>query len=245
MKITIAHLYYDLCNLYGENGNVKALKYALESQGIDVTIQFLTINDTLHFDDYDLVYIGMGTEENRKLVLNHLKTYQKEIKKKIEENKFFLITGNAIELFGASIEEENGKKIKCLNIFPFHAKEESFRMADEALLKCDFLNNYVLGFQNQGSVIKDNQTPMFEVLKGIGSYPKSKGEGIHYKNFYGTYVIGPLLVRNPEFLQYLVKQIIQSKKEDYKFKKFHFELETKAYEHFIESHYKEYKKEPM
>ena len=146
----------------------------------------------------------MGTEENRKLVLNHLKTYQKEIKKKIEESKFFLITGNAIELFGASIEEENGKKIKCLNIFPFHAKEESFRMADEALLKCDFLNNYVLGFQNQGSVIKDNQTPMFEVLKGIGSYPKSKGEGIHYKNFYATYLLGPFLLLNPLFMKYLL-----------------------------------------
>ena len=47
MNITIAHLYYDLLNLYGESGNVKALEYQLEGQGITVKIKFLTIGDTI------------------------------------------------------------------------------------------------------------------------------------------------------------------------------------------------------
>ena len=38
MKINILHLYYDLMNLYGENGNVLCLKKYLENQNIDVTI---------------------------------------------------------------------------------------------------------------------------------------------------------------------------------------------------------------
>ena len=49
MKITILHLYYDLMNLYGESGNVKALKKQLEDQGVDVSIKFLTIDDELNF----------------------------------------------------------------------------------------------------------------------------------------------------------------------------------------------------
>ena len=49
MTITIAHLYYDLLNLYGESGNVKALKVALEGQGIDVKVKFFTIGDTFDF----------------------------------------------------------------------------------------------------------------------------------------------------------------------------------------------------
>ena len=55
MKITIAHLYYDLLNLYGENGNIKALKKQLENQGVSVTVLSLSIEDELHFDDYDMV----------------------------------------------------------------------------------------------------------------------------------------------------------------------------------------------
>lgn len=243
MKIVIAHLYYDLCNLYGENGNIKALKYQLEEQGIDVHVKFLTIDDELHFEDYDLVYIGMGTEDNQKLALKHLLPYKKIIKEKIKEGKFFLATGNAVELFGKSILDRNEKRYKALNIFPYNAKEEIFRMADEALVTCDFISKPILGFQNQGSVIKDNSNPMFQVVKGIGSYPNSKTEGIHEQNFYGTYLIGPILIRNPELLQYFVKELVLSKDPKFKFKKFHMEFETNAYDQFMKQHYEDYLKD--
>ena len=36
MEFKIAHLYYDLMNLYGENGNIKALKKQLEEQNTSV-----------------------------------------------------------------------------------------------------------------------------------------------------------------------------------------------------------------
>lgn len=240
MKITIAHLYYDLCNLYGESGNVKALKYQLESQGIDVTVKFLTVNDKLDFDSYDVVYMGMGTEENQKLALKHLLPYKKEIQKSIEKKKFFLFTGNAIELLGSSLLDLSGKKWKTLNIFSYESKEENFRMVDEALFTCSFLKKPILAFQNQGSVTKNIETPLFEVVSGIGSYPKSTTEGIHYKNFYGTYLIGPILVRNPEFLEYFVKEIISSKEPNFKWKKFHLELEQNAYDLFLQNHYENY-----
>ena len=80
MNITIAHLYYDLLNLYGESGNVKALEYQLEGQGITVKIKFLTIGDTLDFSKYDFVYMGAGTEENQKLALKHLIKYKDKVK---------------------------------------------------------------------------------------------------------------------------------------------------------------------
>ena len=88
MIITIGYLYYDLLNLYGENGNIKALKKQLEDQGINVTIKFLTIDDDLDFNKYDFVYIGAGTENNQKIALKHLIKYKNDIKKYIEDNKF-------------------------------------------------------------------------------------------------------------------------------------------------------------
>ena len=73
MNITIGHLYYDILNLYGESGNVLALKYALEQQGINVHIKELTITDELDFTDLDFIYIGSGTEDNLMLALDDLK----------------------------------------------------------------------------------------------------------------------------------------------------------------------------
>ena len=34
MKIKLLHLYYDILNIYGENGNMRALVKALEYQGL-------------------------------------------------------------------------------------------------------------------------------------------------------------------------------------------------------------------
>ena len=61
-----------------------------------------------------------------------------------------------------------------------------------------------------------------------------ENEGIHYKNFYGTYVIGPILSRNPEFLELFLKDLIKSKDENFKIKKFNTKLNKQAYNEFIE-----------
>lgn len=235
--IKIAHLYYDLMNLYGDNGNIKALKHQLEHQGIKVKISFLTIGDEINFDDYDLFYIGPGTNDNQKLVLKDLLKYQKEIKKAIEKNKFFLITGNALDMFGKYILTESNKKVKTLKTFDYYSKEESFRLVDEIIAKCDLVDDYILGFQNQNSTMHESHNSLFSIIKGIGSYPNSTNEGIIYNNFIGTYLIGPILVRNPELLKYVTKQLVNYKKKSFKFKKFDLNLEQKAHEEYIKNYY--------
>lgn len=239
MIITIGYLYYDLLNLYGENGNIKALKKQLEDQGINVTIKFLTIDDDLDFNKYDFVYIGAGTENNQKIALKHLIKYKNDIKKYIEDNKFFLSTGNSIELFGKHILDNNKTKIKTLGTFKYQTIIEDFRMIDEAVFKASLFDEPFIGFQNQYGVIKDIQEPFFKVIKGVGSYPNSTTEGINYKNFYGTYLIGPILIRNPHFLKHLVKEVILSKDKKFKFKKFNLSFETTAHSNFLERHYSE------
>ena len=232
MTINICHLYYDILNLYGASGDIKAIKYYLEKQNIKVNIKFITLNDEINLDNIDILYIGGGTENNQDLVLKHIKKYRKEIEKYILDNKLVIATNNSIELFGKTIDKE-----KALDIFNFNSERVPFRIVDEAYFK--FQNIDIIGFQNQGSVIKDiKENNLFEVIKGTGSFPKSKYEGYHEKNFYGTYLIGPILARNPKLLSYLMDNLIKSKDKDYKIKKNILKIEEKAYNNFINSHYK-------
>ena len=237
MKIKIVYLYYDLLNLYGENGNIKILKNTLESMNIKVEIHFLTVNDKINFNDFDFIYIGSGTEENQKIALKDLLKYKEQIKDYIENDKFLLATGNSIDLFGKYISDVNNKKTKCLNIFNYRVKHENFRLIDESIFNLVFLDKPVIGFQNQFSIMQENKHTMFTVVKGIGSSPNSKKEGVLYKNFYGTYLLGPILVRNPYFLEILLKKIILSKDPNYKFKAFPLKEEKLAYETFINNFY--------
>ena len=47
--------------------------------------------------------------------------------------------------------------------------------------------------------------PFLQVTGGYGIYPEARVEGIHYKNFFATYLLGPFLVLNPRFTQYLLQ----------------------------------------
>ncbi len=231
MTIYIAHLYYDLLNLYGEIGNVKAIKTALESQNIKVVISNLSINDNMDFNQFDLIYMGCGTESNQLLVLKDFIKYKNKVKEYIDNNKFFIATGNSYELFGKSIFD--GDKHSALGIFDYNSKRQPNRIVGDVIVKCNFIDDKIIGFQNQGSTIKDNNNPMFEVS---GS---DKGEGIHYKNFYGTYLLGPILVRNPKLHEYILTNLIKSKDKKFKLKKFNFELDEQAYQLYMNNYHKE------
>jgi len=216
-KIKIAHLYYDLMNLYGENGNIRFLKRKLENQGLDVEVHFLSMEDKIDFKKYDFYYIGTGSEENKELVLENIKQYKKDIQDAIDDNKFFLITGNALDLFSKEIKKLDGKTLKGLNTFGYVVNEEEFRIVGEQYYKCDLVEHNIIGFQNRNSVMSDNGDNLFRVLKGTGYNPDINFEGIHDHNFYGTYLLGPILVRNPYFTDYLVSLIC--KELDVKYQK--------------------------
>lgn len=219
--MNIAYLYHDLLNLYGDSGNVLALKKNLEDQKIKVNISYLSINDKLDFSKYDITYIGSGTENNLKIAFEHLKKYKKDIKNNIENNKFFFITGNSIELFGK----------EYLNIFNYNIVKPGNRLKGETIVKSDFIKQNIIGFQNQENYINNIEYPLFKEIKKIDNYPIDY-EGIHYKNFYGTYIIGPILIRNPELLKYIIKTLSNKK-----LKGLNLTLDKKAYEMYNENKY--------
>ena len=92
MKVKIAHLYYDLMNLYGEQGNIIALKESLKNQNIETEIDLLSIGDDINFKDYDIFYIGTGSKESLLLTLEDIKKYTKDIKSAIKGGKVFIST---------------------------------------------------------------------------------------------------------------------------------------------------------
>jgi len=223
MTIHIAHLYYDLMNLYGEIGNIKALKYLLEQSGVKVVIDNLTKEDNINFNKYDILYIGSGTEDNQMLVLNDLLKYKDKINNYIEDNKFILATGNSVELFGKTINEN-----EALNIFDYTSKKADKRIVGDVIIPYKNIKNKIIGFQNRESFIENNKYPLF-----------NEELGVNYKNFYGTYIIGPILVRNPEFNKYLINKILKNKNKKFKSKNIDLKLETKAYNNYLKTYYGE------
>lgn len=65
------------------------------------------------------------------------------------------------------------------------------------------------GFVNRTSHLTgENPYPLFKVLRGPGDGETPNGtEGTLYRNFFGTWQMGPVLVRNPALLREVLHRI--------------------------------------
>ena len=63
-----------------------------------------------------------------------------------------------------------------------------------------------MGFKTQFTMAytPDESHGLFVKNKGVGLNIKAKYEGIRVNNFFGTYLVGPILVLNPPFTKYIL-----------------------------------------
>ena len=204
LKIEV--LFPEFCNLYGDISNIKYLKKCLPNAKFYETAfdeELIFIKEKVNF-----IYLGPMTEKMQEKVINKLKPYKERIKELIDENVVFLVTGNAIEIFGKYIENEDGTKIDALDIFDIYAKRDMLHRHNSI-----FIGNWedikVVGFKSQFTfAYGNNENDYFaKVEKGIGLNKESKLEGLQKNNFIGTYLLGPILILNPMFTKKIIEKM--------------------------------------
>jgi len=239
--INVLHLYYDLLNLYGENANSRCIKRNLDLNNIKCRVDLKSINDNIDFNKYDIIYIGSGSEDNLLLACDDIIKRKNELKKYIESNKYLILTGNSMDLFGKYIELNNDKK-ECLGIFDYYTKfisESTFknassdRIVGEIRANTKLIDEEIIGFQNRCDLNINVKTPLFKVEQKYSNDLKNKNEGFTYKNVYATHTIGPLLIRNPYFTNYILEKVFKQKDIDIKLKE--DTTEFVAYHNYIDN----------
>lgn len=205
----IIHLFADLCNLYGDYGNVCALKRMLENKGQNVEVEYQSIDDEIDVSGADLVFIGSATERNQKVALEYLQGYKDNIKAALDNGTVILATGNSFEMFGQSITDCDGTKHEGLSFFPYETVEGKERIVTDSLCTTSLCGGDIIGFVNKASLTTGATSPLFDVKQGSGNGKDDSEEGVHYGNFYGTHLIGPVLIRNPQLCEYFADMLIK------------------------------------
>ncbi len=211
----ILHLYSDLMDLYGDFFNIKLIEAKGKSIGIDCEITTCQMGQEFSIADYDMVYIGHGKGKNLMYAARDFIKYKEDVLTAIENGTVFLITGNSRLMFGESFEGWDGSEIAGNGLFDYKAEEtrEVFtcdtvgKLIDEGSLSYGYINR-------TAHIIGENKHPLFQVIIGCGddNY-QSKFEGNHYKNYFGTWMVGPVLVRNPHLFKMVAKALFG---DDYK-----------------------------
>ena len=201
MKIEV--LFPEFCNLFGDAYNMVYLEKTLPEAEFIRT----KFSDDVRFTEekMDLVYMGPMTERMQEQVIRKLMPLKEKIQKAIDDGTVFLFTGNALEIFGDYIENEDGSRVECLGLYRLYAKRNMMHRHNSDF-EGEFDGNVIMGFKTQFTMAytPDESHGLFVKNKGVGLNIKAKYEGIRVNNFFGTYLVGPILVLNPPFTKYIL-----------------------------------------
>lgn len=216
-EIKILYLYPDILELYGDFGNIQVLKYRIEKRGYKAIIDQYSIGDEApDFSSYDLVFAGGGADNEQSILSEDLIKYKENIKKAVDSGVFFLLICGAYQLFGKYYKGVEGNIIPGLEIFDYYTEainDRKKRCIGNIVLEVtlDDKKIKVIGFENHGGQTYDISTPFGNVLFGSGNKFQDTHEGFFRKNVIATYLHGPLLSKNPELCDYIIKHCLEKK----------------------------------
>lgn len=213
-NIVIGHLYPDLLNLYGDRGNIQCLVKRCEWRSIGVTVKEFKLEDEIDFSELDIVLLGGGSDREQMIVCKRLKEIQKDFKEYVENDGVVIAVCGGYQLLGNYYQTDDGK-IEGLGVVDIYTDQKPERIIDNIVLKSDLVEMPVVGFENHGGrTFIGDLKPFGKVLYGLGNDGESGYEGIVYKNVIGTYLHGPLLPKNPQICDWLIKKALERKYKD-------------------------------
>ncbi|OXT06643.1 glutamine amidotransferase [Thermoanaerobacterium thermosaccharolyticum] len=215
MKLTIGHMYPDLLNLYGDRGNIITLKRRCEWRGIDTEIKSITIDTNTDFTDIDILFLGGGSDREQKIVSDDLTLKRaKNLKSAIEDGLTLLSICGGYQLLGKYYLSSDGNKLPGIGALDIYTIAGNKRMIDNIIIDAsiDGKTFKMVGFENHsGKTFLQNVKPLGRVIYGNGNNGEDGMEGTVYKNTFGTYLHGPVLPKNPEFTDMLIKKALDRK----------------------------------
>ena len=219
-ELNILYLYPDMLELYGDFGNIQVLKYRLEKPGIKAIITPYSIGDTApDFKDFDIVFAGGGADKEQGILANDLINYKDNINDAINSGVFFLLICGAYQLFGKYYKGVDENIIPGLGVFDYYTEainDRKKRCIGNIVLDVNLNGKQtkVIGFENHGGQTYNISNPFGKVLFGNGNKFGDVEEGFFENNVIATYLHGPLLSKNPDIADYIIKYCLDRKYND-------------------------------
>jgi CobQ-like glutamine amidotransferase family enzyme len=216
MELKICHLYPDVLNLYGDGGNIRCLTQRLSWRGIGANVTKMPIGAKGSLAGFDMVFIGGGQDFEQEVLLEDLhRGRDKELVAAVEDGMCILAICGGYQMLGSYYETHDGTRCDFVGALDLYTVGAKTRMIGNYMYKVDEkLGGFtVVGFENHSG--KTRLGPKIEalgsVLAGFGNNGEDGTEGAHYNNVFGTYSHGPLLPKNPEFADLLIRTALERK----------------------------------
>lgn len=239
MEIKICHLYPDILNLYGDQGNITCMKKRLEWRGIDAKVTEVSIGETADLTEFDLFFIGGGQDFEQGILLDDLaKGKAADIKAAINDGKTFLVICGGYQMLGNYYKTWDGQMCEFIGAIDYYTVGDKERMIGNFMYECgpESGGSTVVGFENHSgkTYLGDGIKPLGKILAGYGNNGEDKTEGVRYNNVFGTYSHGPVLPKNPQLADFILKTALESKYPSFEFPDLNDVMELNANRYMVD-----------
>ena len=216
MELKICHLYPDVLNLYGDGGNICCLTQRLNWRGIGAAVTKMPIGSTESLAGFDLIFIGGGQDFEQQVLLEDLhRGRDRELLAAVDDGITILAICGGYQMLGAYYETHDGQRCDFVGALDLCTIGAKTRMIGNYMFRVpEALGGFtVVGFENHSGKTRlgPGVEPLGTVLAGFGNNGEDGTEGAHYKNVFGTYSHGPLLPKNPDFADLLIRTALERK----------------------------------
>ena len=215
LKISIAHLYPKLLNLYGDIGNIITLKKRCEWRNIEVEFEEINMGDTIK--EHDIYFIGGGQDKQQEEVADELYRQKDFLTEERDRNAVFLGICGGYQLFGHYYQPHDKERLNGISLMDAYTVAGNSRFIGNVTVRTDFLKPETLvGFENHSGLtyLQGDTKPLAMVEVGNGNNGEDKTEGGRYKNVFGTYLHGSFLPKNPHFADYMIELALEKRYQE-------------------------------
>jgi len=206
--VVIAHLYPYEMNIYGDTGNVIALRRRLEWRGLSARVDPVPVGAPYDFAAADLVFGGGGQDRSQLQVAEDLQRRAAAIREAVATGTVFLTICGTYQLFGRRFLTQDGREIPGIGVFALETLGGRKRMIGNIVVST--LWGELVGFENHSgrTLLDPGQAALGKVKKGYGNNETRGEEGAVTANCFGTYLHGSLLPKNPAFADELLSRAL-------------------------------------
>ena len=209
MKLRICHLYGNLMNTYGDNGNLLMLQHRAKKLGYEVETTLISLEEDFNPEEFDIVMFGGGQDYEQTVVAKDLQNKKDTLIEYIEDDGVVVAICGGFQLLGRYYVNASGERLNGISAIDVctNGQFPNRLIGDVEIFNEEFGETY-LGYENHigRTYLGKNMNPLGKVVKGYGNNEEDHVEGCHYKNVFCSYFHGPILVRN----QHLADRIIET-----------------------------------
>jgi CobQ-like glutamine amidotransferase family enzyme len=212
--LRLAHLYPDIMNIYGDRGNVIALRHRCERRGIAFEVVDVSVGDAFAPGAFDLLHVGGGQDREQRRIAEDLQDKGDALRAAADAGMPMLAVCGGFQLFGQRYVDHEGGVIPGIGVFDLETRHPG-PLADRCIGDVVLQTEYgeVVGFENHGgrTYLSPGQESFGRVVRGFGNNAEDGREGARRGNVVGTYLHGSLLPKNPAVADALILAALRRK----------------------------------